>query len=562
MNKDYSDKEIDFSSSISTFTSADSVYPRKDQGHTVFDKTSQFVFPATQVTSENGVLDGTGPYQFPAIVQKPKRLFNNKNEEVEENFPDFYPPTPISSDYGMVNEINQYPFPVIVQKPQRLFNKREQEVEENLLDFYPPTPISTDYGMVNEINPYPLPKIVLFETAPKQNEQLFHTKRKEAHSVLHDKTIQEVFSSTSVTSDNVVVDETFPYPFQEIITFEATTNLQKRLLDTSKIRGHSVLIDKTSLNIFPPTPVTSENPFPVIVQKPKRLFNNRNEEVEEAFPEFYPPTPISSEYGMVNEINQYPLPVIVQKPKRLFNKRKREVKENLPDFYPPMPIGTRVKDDTEKLKKELAWNVAKKLKSATAWQSRTPTALKTITTTIQPNVRSVYKIIKCRTGSMGGNGCFGPIYGELTIGSMQQMINYMKVYTGLNNTSFFLDVGSGIGKPIVHVAQDPGVFISYGIECEETRWMLSICGLNGIIQAVDAQQQQQQQLPQAITTPAALTPTTTSISNNNTSPNNILPANEDDDKQRIRCNCIFVLGDIKDAETFDPFTHVYMFSIG
>jgi hypothetical protein len=36
----------------------------------------------------------------------------------------------------------------------------------------------------------------------------------------------------------------------------------------------------------------------------------------------------------------------------------------------------------------------------------------------------------------------------------------------------------------------------------------------------------------------------------------------DQPNERIGHNCFFVNGDIKDANTFDPFTHVYMFNIG
>jgi hypothetical protein len=43
----------------------------------------------------------------------------------------------------------------------------------------------------------------------------------------------------------------------------------------------------------------------------------------------------------------------------------------------------------------------------------------------QPNVSKVYKIVRKLTGSIGGNGSVGPIYGELTMGSMQKMIDLM-----------------------------------------------------------------------------------------------------------------------------------------
>jgi Histone methylation protein DOT1 len=145
---------------------------------------------------------------------------------------------------------------------------------------------------------------------------------------------------------------------------------------------------------------------------------------------------------------------------------------------------------------------------------------------LKDSVKHVYGIVKKLTGSIGGNGSFGPIYGELTAGSMQKMINLMKEHTGFDATSRFMDVGSGIGKPNLHVAQDPGVEFSYGIEVEADRWLLGMNCLKGVLDAAIAQ------------------PPTLSAD------------------EKILTNCIFVHGDIRSAQTFDPFTHVYMFSIG
>ena len=50
----------------------------------------------------------------------------------------------------------------------------------------------------------------------------------------------------------------------------------------------------------------------------------------------------------------------------------------------------------------------------------------------------------------------------------------MKTHTGLDSSSFFLDVGSGIGKPNFHVAIDPGVQVSFGLEIDDDRWLLSL----------------------------------------------------------------------------------------
>lgn len=146
-------------------------------------------------------------------------------------------------------------------------------------------------------------------------------------------------------------------------------------------------------------------------------------------------------------------------------------------------------------------------------------------THIDDNVRRVYAIIRKLTGSLGGNASSGPIYGELTTGSMQKMINLMKKHTNFTNQSRFIDVGSGIGKPNLHVAQDPGVSFSYGIEVEQSRWVLGMSCLQGVLKEAD---------------------------------NDVILTGSTDISHR----CLFECRDITEADSFDPFTHVYMFSIG
>jgi len=138
---------------------------------------------------------------------------------------------------------------------------------------------------------------------------------------------------------------------------------------------------------------------------------------------------------------------------------------------------------------------------------------------IPENVKLIYKLVRKITGNIGGNGSSGAIYGELTVGSMQKMVNLMKEHTDFDANSRFIDVGSGIGKPNLHVAQDPGVEFSYGIEMERSRWILGMsCLKRALAEAVQ--------------------------------------------KKELGHRCFFDHGNIKQAKTFDPFTHVYMFSIG
>mmetsp|Transcript_10710 Transcript_10710/g.12217 ORF Transcript_10710/g.12217 Transcript_10710/m.12217 type:complete len:493 (-) Transcript_10710:347-1825(-) len=144
----------------------------------------------------------------------------------------------------------------------------------------------------------------------------------------------------------------------------------------------------------------------------------------------------------------------------------------------------------------------------------------------QPNVRTAYRIMQRRTGFIGGNGSGGAIYGELTMGSMQKMVNAMKEHTDFNADSRFIDVGCGLGKPNIHVAQDPGVQFSYGIEMERVRWFMGMHNLTHVLEKARSQRRE--------------------------------PSGEN----TLRHNCILAHGDITEASTFDPFTHVYMFDIG
>jgi hypothetical protein len=147
--------------------------------------------------------------------------------------------------------------------------------------------------------------------------------------------------------------------------------------------------------------------------------------------------------------------------------------------------------------------------------------------TVPENVRRCYRVFQKLTGSIGGNASGGAIYGELTMGSMQKVIRIMKEVTGLDSSSRFIDVGSGIGKPSIHVAQDPGVDFSYGIEYYSDRWLLSMTCLRGILELAA------NQTGQAVS-----------------------------GDESIGHRCFFGCDDICNAKSFDPFTHVYMFSIG
>ena len=102
----------------------------------------------------------------------------------------------------------------------------------------------------------------------------------------------------------------------------------------------------------------------------------------------------------------------------------------------------------------------------------------------------------------------------------------MKQHTNFNKSSRFIDVGSGLGKPNLYVAQNPGVEFSFGIEMEHVRNMLGLHNLHHVLQ--EAQNE----------------------------------VKSSEVENRIGTRCFLKHGNILEASSMDPFTHVFMFDIG
>lgn len=93
---------------------------------------------------------------------------------------------------------------------------------------------------------------------------------------------------------------------------------------------------------------------------------------------------------------------------------------------------------------------------------------------ISDEVDHCYRVVNKKTGALGGNGYTGAIYGELTIGSMQKIVEYLTEECEMSVESCFIDVGSGLGKPNFHALHYPGVRLSIGVELETIRWQVCV----------------------------------------------------------------------------------------
>ena len=91
----------------------------------------------------------------------------------------------------------------------------------------------------------------------------------------------------------------------------------------------------------------------------------------------------------------------------------------------------------------------------------------------QAKLNNVYKLVRRRTGTLGGGGAGGAIYGEVTQKSFARIVDFLKSECELDTSSTFIDIGAGLGKPNLHVALDPGVKASVGVELGGERWWQS-----------------------------------------------------------------------------------------
>jgi hypothetical protein len=64
---------------------------------------------------------------------------------------------------------------------------------------------------------------------------------------------------------------------------------------------------------------------------------------------------------------------------------------------------------------------------------------------------------------------------------MKKVLSTMVEYCQFTRESYFLDIGSGVGKPVLHAMMSVSPVISLGIEMDRNRHFLSMINLKAII---------------------------------------------------------------------------------
>lgn len=81
-----------------------------------------------------------------------------------------------------------------------------------------------------------------------------------------------------------------------------------------------------------------------------------------------------------------------------------------------------------------------------------------------PEFRS--DIVNGSKGNVGGGEGMEGIYGSLTLNGMQSVVTSLQRFCGLKAESGFVDVGAGLGRPMMHLLVHPGLKKLWGIEVD------------------------------------------------------------------------------------------------
>ena len=141
---------------------------------------------------------------------------------------------------------------------------------------------------------------------------------------------------------------------------------------------------------------------------------------------------------------------------------------------------------------------------------------------VSSRLKRMYSIVnRKKTGaeSAYGGDKVTPIAGEITKGSMIRVVKIMEDKMSFNSNSRVLDIGCGQGKPSLHFATAVNPSFNFGVEVVPWRWYQATTNLMKVFD-------------DSVTGGAPFP------------------------------NCFFQLGNIRQARTLDPFTHIYMFSTG
>ncbi|KAJ9513041.1 hypothetical protein QJQ45_029470 [Haematococcus lacustris] len=81
----------------------------------------------------------------------------------------------------------------------------------------------------------------------------------------------------------------------------------------------------------------------------------------------------------------------------------------------------------------------------------------------------LYNVMQSVEAKLGGGEGVEGIYGSITQTGMQRIFESMRHNCGLDSSSVLVDIGAGLGRPLLHALVSPGIRGSFGVELDHVK---------------------------------------------------------------------------------------------
>ncbi|KAG2501386.1 hypothetical protein HYH03_001174 [Edaphochlamys debaryana] len=86
-----------------------------------------------------------------------------------------------------------------------------------------------------------------------------------------------------------------------------------------------------------------------------------------------------------------------------------------------------------------------------------------------PAVDALYSLMQSFENKLGGGEGVEGLYGSITQGGMQKVLDCLRHNTGFNKSSKLVDIGAGLGRPLLHAMVTAGLEDVWGVELDSVK---------------------------------------------------------------------------------------------
>ncbi|GLI65751.1 hypothetical protein VaNZ11_009351 [Volvox africanus] len=103
-------------------------------------------------------------------------------------------------------------------------------------------------------------------------------------------------------------------------------------------------------------------------------------------------------------------------------------------------------------------------------------------------VDTLYGLMQSYENKLGGGEGIEGLYGSITQASMQKVLECLKRNSGLDSRSVFIDIGAGLGRPLLHAMVSIGVGSAWGVELDRIKCDKAAAFCRNVIQQLVKQE--------------------------------------------------------------------------